>query len=207
MSTSNIYYVKGVNGQIKLTKNRVIIARKGALGMLTQGFAGDKEIPIKNITALQFKIPSSTLNGFLQFTLQGGREVQGGVFNATQDENTVMFNKSQQANFQIVKNYIDSIIDESPLDFDALELPTEEQATQPTSKFGIPAEELSNKSFVVTFILGLLALDKFYTGNILFGILKFFTGGGCGIWWLVDLVRLFSNKYTDKNGKYIVRWG
>jgi hypothetical protein len=129
------------------------------------------------------------------------------LFNATQDENTVMFNKSQQANFQIVKNYIDSIIDESPLDFDALELPTEEQATQPTSKFGIPAEELSNKSFVVTFILGLVSLDKFYTGNILFGILKFFTVGACGIWWLVDLVRLFSNKYTDKNGKYIVRGG
>ncbi len=34
--------VEGVNGQIRLTKNRVIISRKGAKAFVTQGLKGDK---------------------------------------------------------------------------------------------------------------------------------------------------------------------
>ena len=36
-------------------------------------------------------------------------------------------------------------------------------------------------------ILGSLGVDRFYVGDILLGILKLITAGGCGIWWFVDL--------------------
>ena len=62
------YLIKGVNGQIILTKNRVKIARKGALGFLTSGLAGVKEIPIKNISSIQMKEATNVTNGYLQFS-------------------------------------------------------------------------------------------------------------------------------------------
>jgi hypothetical protein len=47
-------------------------------------------------------------------------------------------------------------------------------------------------SNLVTFILlsvtlGLLGIDRFYKGEVLWGILKLISGGGFGIWYLVDI--------------------
>jgi hypothetical protein len=45
--SSLLYELKGVNGQIELYSDKVIIKRKGALAKLTQGFfKGDKTIYI-----------------------------------------------------------------------------------------------------------------------------------------------------------------
>ncbi len=60
---------------------------------------GDKNIPYKNITAVQIKKSeevslfgrTSYTSGFIQFTILGGREKQGGIFNALNDENSVTF--------------------------------------------------------------------------------------------------------------------
>lgn len=114
--------VEGVNGQIRLTKNRVIISRKGAKAFVTQGLKGDKEIPISRITAIQFKPADNLTNGYLQFSIEGGLESKGGVFAATQDENTVMFSVFQQPVFEEVKRYVDSIMDGSPISLSMLRL-------------------------------------------------------------------------------------
>ncbi|WP_420805077.1 SHOCT domain-containing protein [Lacticaseibacillus nasuensis] len=60
------------------------------LNALNQGLKGDKTIPYSSITAVQLKKPGLT-NGYIQFSVMGGNESRGGVFSATQDENTVMF--------------------------------------------------------------------------------------------------------------------
>jgi TM2 domain-containing membrane protein YozV len=39
----------------------------------------------------------------------------------------------------------------------------------------------------VTLILALFCFDRFWLGDIGLGIVKYLTGGGCGIWWLIDL--------------------
>ncbi|WP_121971664.1 DUF4429 domain-containing protein [Leptolyngbya sp. BC1307] len=117
------YGVLGKNGQIKLTRKRVIISRKGFWGFLSQGMAGDKEIPINRITAVQFKEVGALTTGFLQFSILGGIESRGGVGNAANDENTVLFEAHQQREFKEVKRYVDSVIDDEAVDFRSLNLP------------------------------------------------------------------------------------
>ena len=109
----------GKNGIIRLTKNRVIISREGYWGFISQGESGSKEIPIKNITAVQFKSCSAT-TGFIQFTIIGGIEASGGVFSAVKNENTVLFLEDQESNFREVKRYVDSIIDGEPIELSDL---------------------------------------------------------------------------------------
>jgi hypothetical protein len=36
------------------------------------------------------------------------------------------------------------------------------------------------------------------------GILKLLTGGGLGIWWLIDLIMIASKKLNDADGKPLV---
>ena len=87
------YIAQGVNGQLAVTPDRIIIYRNGFLAFLTQGLKGDKEIPLANITAVQMKQPGLATNGYIQFSILGGIDGRGGLFDATNDENTVMFSK------------------------------------------------------------------------------------------------------------------
>lgn len=49
-------------------------------------------------------------NGYIQFGVLGGLESKWGVFNATQDENTVMFSKKYYADMLDLKESIEGII-------------------------------------------------------------------------------------------------
>lgn len=90
-----IMFAKGANGQIELHDTKVVLRRQGMLAMLTQGFKGDKEIFLRNITAVQIRMPGSLTRGYLQLTISGGKESTGGLFAATSDENSVMFDAPQ----------------------------------------------------------------------------------------------------------------
>ena len=41
---------------------------------------------------------------------------------------------------------------------------------------------------IISFLAGYLGLDRFYRGQIGWGVLKLITVGGVGIWYLVDVV-------------------
>jgi TM2 domain-containing membrane protein YozV len=62
----------------------------------------------------------------------------------------------------------------------------------------------SPKDWLVTFLLciflGFLGVHRFYTGHILVGLIQLVTLGGFGIWWLIDLVLVLTNRYRDANG-------
>ena len=62
----------------------------------------------------------------------------------------------------------------------------------------------ANKSFLVTWLLslllGVLGVDRFYLGKVGTGIAKLITFGGLGIWALVDLILVLANKTRDKQG-------
>jgi TM2 domain-containing membrane protein YozV len=49
-------------------------------------------------------------------------------------------------------------------------------------------------------------VDRFYLGSIGTGILKLITGGGFGIWWLIDFIMAVAGKRKDKEGKLISKW-
>ena len=41
---------------------------------------------------------------------------------------------------------------------------------------------------IISFLAGYLGLDRFYRGEVGWGIIKLITLGGFGIWYLVDVV-------------------
>ena len=104
------FYLKGVNGQISVYEEKVIIERGGVLGFMSQGLAGAKTIPMDSIVSVQFKEGNMFTNGFIQFGILGGRESQGGAFGATQDENSVMIKASTNNEARQIKDYIESIV-------------------------------------------------------------------------------------------------
>lgn len=102
--------IKGVNGQIELYGNKICIRRKGMLSFLTQGLKGDKNIMISTISSIQFKNAGMMTNGYIQFAFMGGKEAKGGLFQGSQDENTVMFNKKQQPGFEQIRDKVEKMI-------------------------------------------------------------------------------------------------
>lgn len=61
----------------------------------------------------------------------------------------------------------------------------------------------SNKNFYLALLLALFNLDRLYTGKTLIGILKFFTYGCFGLFWILDILFLLTGKYKDSNGKIL----
>ena len=55
-------------------------------------------------------------------------------------------------------------------------------------------------ALILSILLGSLGIDRFYLGYTGLGILKLITGGGFGIWWLVDLILIATGKLTAKDG-------
>ena len=71
--------------------------------------------------------------------------------------------------------------------------------------FGQYQPLVGQKSFLATWLLswllGGLGIDRFYLGKIGTGILKLITAGGFGIWALIDLILVLTGNTTDKEGR------
>lgn len=102
--------LKGVNGQLQLYDDKIIISRKGAVAKLSQGFfKGDKTIYLAQISGIQVKPGTLMTNGYIQFTLSGGKENTKGLMSATQDENSVMFKKANNDLVSKMKSEIERL--------------------------------------------------------------------------------------------------
>lgn len=102
---------KGINGQVELSDNNVVIKRKGFMAVMSKGFTGDKTIPIKAITAIQVK-PASLLsgNGFIKFCYGGSDERRGNLAQAAKDDNAVIFGRKSNKDFEELKSRIEKLI-------------------------------------------------------------------------------------------------
>jgi TM2 domain-containing membrane protein YozV len=49
--------------------------------------------------------------------------------------------------------------------------------------------------WVFTWLLGCLGIDRFMRGQVLYGVLKLITAGGCGIWALIDWIIAIMKAY------------
>lgn len=57
-------------------------------------------------------------------------------------------------------------------------------------------------ALLLCFFLGGLGIHRFYLGYTWQGIVQLLTGGGCGVWALIDFIRIIMKTLKPKNGDY-----
>lgn len=104
---------KGRNGQVTFDGKTVTITRDGTAARLSHG-RGEKMLALRQIAAVQLKPVSLMAAGYIQFTVPGemsnNKQKGGRTFDASKDENSVLFLKKQEPEFVALRNAIQSAI-------------------------------------------------------------------------------------------------
>lgn len=99
----------GFNGQLSFDGATVIITREGFRARSMHG-RSEKTLPLKSIGAVQFKPATSLISGWIQFSVAGEvsqkRIGVGRSHDASTDENAVIFQKKQMAEFEAIRDAV-----------------------------------------------------------------------------------------------------
>lgn len=57
-------------------------------------------------------------------------------------------------------------------------------------------------ALIMSIMFGNLGVDRFIMGHVGLGILKLVTLGGCGIWWIIDII-LIAIKHPFEGIKWV----
>lgn len=105
---------QGRNGQVYFDGKTVTIKREGFAARATHG-RGEKNIPLRNIAAIQMKPVTFATAGFIQFTVPGEISTTTAMkgkrgLTAAQDENSVLFLKKHEPDFIALRDAIQSAL-------------------------------------------------------------------------------------------------
>lgn len=84
----------------------------------------------------------------------------------------------------------------------------EQSQNAEVSEASVPAAPAAGggKSQLVALLLcaflGGLGIHRFYLGYTWQGIVQLLTGGACGVWTLIDFIRIITGSLVPKNGSY-----
>lgn len=107
LSPLPVFALKGASKRIEVYPDKLELTPVGFRGLATHGIKGTKTIPFRSITAIQFQP-----RAYLQFSILGGQESRGGLWQAVTDENTFLFVAKDNDTVQQIKSYIESRINE-----------------------------------------------------------------------------------------------
>ncbi len=60
-------------------------------------------------------------------------------------------------------------------------------------------------ALLLSIFLGTFGVDRFYMGQAGLGLGKLFTLGGCGVWWLIDVILIAAGSAKDGRGRPLVK--
>ena len=103
-------YVEGLDGQIELLPDRVIVHRKGFINSLFYGMNSRREIPLGQISEVIFRDATRLKFGIIEFVRSGrsSSEYKGKGGAAC----VVKFNRQSSRNFAAVKEKIFQLIED-----------------------------------------------------------------------------------------------
>lgn len=110
MEEKVLFKFKGLNGQVTVYEDRLVITHKGLMGFLTQGLSGAKTLQMDSIKSVQYK-KGGLVNGYIQFGLYGS-DKSTGALDATSDENTVMFTYNANNEAEALRDLVQKKISE-----------------------------------------------------------------------------------------------
>lgn len=68
------------------------------------------------------------------------------------------------------------------------------------------SDRIRGVALPVGILLGVFGAHRFYVGKIGTGLLMLGTMGGCGLWWLYDMILMVAGEFRDSDGRRVVRW-
>jgi hypothetical protein len=103
-----LMYIEGLDGQVELLTDRVIVHRKGAWNMMKYGINSRREIPIGAISEVSFREPSLITFGEIDFVRSGrsADEKKRGSNSA------VRFSKKKFAEFEKLKEKVFEMVEQ-----------------------------------------------------------------------------------------------
>lgn len=95
---------------------------------------------------------------------------------------------------------IDPVVETTVTEALVQEVNNDEQVLDPVETK--PEGKSQLVALLLCIFLGYIGIHRFYLGYTTIGILQIITLGGCGIWALIDLIRIITGDLKPKDGEY-----
>ena len=116
-----IMFLDGINGQLYLYENRVLIKRRGTVANMTHNLKDWRyyhtKLREKELTILLYQIERIELkkvvipltNGYIRFVTTNAKDVKN-IYEAAQDDNTLMFGLLKQKTAIEIQQYLEDLL-------------------------------------------------------------------------------------------------